>query len=301
MESAEETPQINGINPRDISYAASAKTRFGQSVVRVVENLTGRLPALIKIYGYDADVAAGEPFWDCVWRRLKLSLDMKGEALEAIPASGPVVIVANHPYGFVDAAILGWMLSRRRHDFKILANALFKKAPELAPNILPVDFSEGRQAHQNNLQMRRDALDFLKEGGAIGIFPSGAIGSAQSPFGYPYDAEWKSFAAKMIALPGVTVVPLLFPGRNSMFFEVCSWISPNLRYGLNFFEFNRKIKKPVEVVLGRPIPAEELQKRIGGPSSLMQWLRSQTYALGAHLPYGSNYGPEGPPLGRRWP
>jgi len=195
---------------------------------------------------------------------------------------------------------MGWLLSRRREDFKIVANALFTLAPELAPNILPVDFDPGREAQKRNLQMRRDALSHLEEGGAIGIFPSGAIASAQSPFGYPYDPEWKTFTAKLVA-SGVPVIPLLFPGRNTMLFEASGWLGPAFRYGLNFFEFNRRIRKPVDVIIGEPLEPAEIKARGDDPVKLMAWMRAQTYELGKDLPYGKGYSVDGPPEGKRWP
>lgn len=48
---------------RDITYATSAKGRGGRVVIRMLENVTGRLRLIKKARGYDAEVANGADFW----------------------------------------------------------------------------------------------------------------------------------------------------------------------------------------------------------------------------------------------
>lgn len=294
-----ETPAT--VNPRDISYASSAKTAFGAGAIRVIENLTGRLPSLYRLNGYADDVAGGESIWDSLWRRFGFKFVPLAQPLEAIPATGPVVIVSNHPFGIVDGVVLGWIISRRRMDFKIIANALFAKAPELAPFILPVDFEPGREAAKRNMAMRREAQDILAKGGAVAVFAGGAIASAQTPFGHPFDPEWKSFPAKMIATSGAPVIPIYFEGRNSVLFEAGGRIAPAIRYGLNFFEFSRRMKSQIKVAIGEPVSRAGIDTRLADPPKLMAWLRAQTYALSTNPKVRAVNDPEtGPPLGPRW-
>ncbi|MEM9095415.1 MAG: lysophospholipid acyltransferase family protein [Pseudomonadota bacterium] len=291
----------SAVNPRDLSYALSAKTGLGKSVVRVTENLTGRLPVLYRLLGYDKDVAAGEAIWDVVWRRYKLSLDLVRNPAERIPATGPVVVVSNHPFGILDGMAIGKLLWDRRPDFKIVANAVFAQAPELAPHILPIDFEGDRAAAVRNLQTRRDALAYLKSGGLVSIFPGGAVASARTAFGTPYDPDWKPFAAKMASAPNVTVIPVFFVGRNSRVFEAAGRLAPALRYGLHVHEFWRRMGKPVPVAIGDPIPRAQIEARAGDPPGLMAYLRAMTYALS---PDAEGLSEEarlaGPPVGRRW-
>ena len=56
-----------------------------------------------------------------------------------IPASGPVVVVANHPYGVLDGAILTVLLTRVRPDVKVLTNSLLADVPELRKHCIFVD------------------------------------------------------------------------------------------------------------------------------------------------------------------
>ena len=84
--------------------------------------------------------------------RYGLSLDIKSGALTNIPRNGPIVLIANHPYGILDGFIMGYIFARRRSDFRILANHVFHEAKELKNVIIPISFYESKDAVQQNLQ-----------------------------------------------------------------------------------------------------------------------------------------------------
>ena len=97
--------------------------------------------------------------------RYGLSLQVIGGSLDNIPRDGPLVVIANHPYGILDGLMLGYILSQTRGDFRILAHRVFRKAAELDRVILPISFDETREATAENLETRRVALDYLAGGG----------------------------------------------------------------------------------------------------------------------------------------
>ncbi|MBT8475634.1 MAG: acyltransferase, partial [Alphaproteobacteria bacterium] len=116
---------------RDISYASSARTKGGRALIRVLENITGRIKLIKRADGYDRDVAEGRDFWEVMVERYGLSLDIVGGSLANIPSEGPLILVANHPYGILDGLIMGHILSEVRGDFRILAHRVFRKAEDL--------------------------------------------------------------------------------------------------------------------------------------------------------------------------
>ena len=89
-------------------------------------------------------------------------------SLEDIPKKGPVVIVSNHPFGILDGLLLGYILSKTRNDFKIIANRVFRKAKDLDEVVLPISFEENREGNLQNINTRNEAIRFLKRGGIIG-------------------------------------------------------------------------------------------------------------------------------------
>lgn len=277
---------------REISYASSAVTKGGRAVIRVVENATGRLRLIRRADGYEREVAQGRDFWQVMVDRYGLSLEVAGGTLGDIPREGPLVVIANHPYGILDGLMLGHILSRVRGDFRILANTVFRKAEELNRIVLPVSFEETREAVQANLETRRLALDYLRRGGAMGVFPGGTVSTAARPFGEPMDPGWRTFTAKMISKSGAAVVPVYFEGHNSRLFQLASHLHQTLRLALLIKEFRSRVDEPVRVVIGRPIDPARLAAHRADPTAMMDFLRRATYELSPRPLKSYDYGYE---------
>lgn len=265
---------------REVSYASSAETPAGRIVVRAIENATGRLSLIRRARGYESEIAAGRDFWDVICDRYGIDLDVVGGSLERIPRTGPLVVVANHPFGVLDGLTMGRILSERRgRNFRILAHEIFARAPELAHVVLPVSFDGTREAMAANLETRAEALRTLAAGGAIGIFPGGAVSTAARPMGVPLDPTWRTFTAKMIARSDATVVPVFFDGHNSRIFQIASHLHYTLRLGMLLREFRARTGTRVRVVVGEPVPQETLASLRGDARAMMLYLRRATYAL----------------------
>lgn len=265
---------------RDISYASSAATRGGRALIRVMENATGRLKLIRKARGYDLEVAEGADFWKVITDRYGLRLEVVGGALENIPQDRPLVVVANHPYGILDGLMMGRILSQRRGgDFRILANSVFRRSPDLERVILPISFDETKEAARQNLETRAEALRYLAAGGAMGVFPGGTVSTSARPFSKPMDPKWRSFTAKMIARSDAVVVPIFFVGSNSRMFQLASHLHTTLRMGMLIREFKSRVGTPVRVVIGEPIPSAALADYRADPKAMMDFLRKRTYEL----------------------
>ncbi len=281
-------PQI----ARDISYASSAQSRPGRAFIRVMENATGRLSLIRRAMGYETEVAQGRNFWEVMAERYGLTLDVIGGSLENIPSEGPLVVIANHPYGILDGLMMGNILSRRRSEYRILANRVFRKAVDLEKIILPVSFDETKEAQRENLETRKIALEFLRQGGAMGVFPGGTVSTAPKPFGRPMDPFWRTFTAKMISKSGATVVPVFFEGSNSRLFQIASHLHQTLRMALLIKEFKARVGEPVRVAIGEPLDPARIEALARDPRALMDFLRVETYKLSPR-PLGSyDYGYE---------
>ncbi len=281
-----------GDAPKEISYSFSAKSRAGRTLIRSIENITGRPRLLRMADGYEQEVAAGRNFWQVMQERYRLRIEFVGGGLERVPRQGPLVVVANHPYGILDGLAMGWLLSTTRGDFRIIANTVFKKARELDEVILPIDFSETKTAQRLNIETRKSALAYLAGGGAIGIFPGGTVSTAATPFARPMDPPWKPFTARMIARSSATVLPVYFDGANSRLFQLASHLNYTLRMALLINEFDSRVGEPLRVHIGRPLPQAEIKARGSDPRALVDYLRRVTYALSPHqkgrkeTPYG---------------
>lgn len=265
---------------RDISYASAARSRGGRALIRLLENATGRPRVIARAAGYEAAMAAGQSFWHVMPEKFGLRLEVTSGSLTSVPGSGPLVMIANHPYGILDGLMMGNLLDALRGDFRILANSVFVKAPDLRRVILPISFDETPEAVALNLQTRRTALDYLTGGGAIGIFPGGTVSTAATPFrARPMDPGWRNFTAKLIQRSGATVVPLFFEGENSRLFQIASHLHYTLRLGLLIKEFRARMDRPVRVAIGQPIPPDRLATFGPDARGMMDFLRRSTYEL----------------------
>jgi len=245
----------------------------------MVENSTGQLRLIRCARGYEDEVEAGSDFWQVMGERYGLKLDVVGGSLSNIPATGPLVVTANHPFGILDGLMIGNILSQTRGDFRILAHQVFRRAGDLERVILPVRFDESQAALQQNIATRKEALRYLASGGAVAVFPGATVSTSARLFSPPMDPAWRNFTARMIIKARATVVPVHFIGQNSRLFQIASHLHNNLRVALLIKEFRARIDRPVPVVIGEPVCPERLNELSKSPGEMMDFLRQTTYGL----------------------
>ncbi|HEY4264600.1 MAG TPA: lysophospholipid acyltransferase family protein [Micropepsaceae bacterium] len=271
-------------NPTDsFSYATEDDPRLKRLLIRAIERMTGQ-PHLKRLYDeHRTNPVPGESFWAAAIRNLELNVVCNDDALAQLPATGPLVIVANHPFGVLDGLIISYLTSRVRNDFLVLTNSVLYQADEIREHLLPIDFAETKEALGTNLKSRAAAKAHVVKGGCLVIFPAGGASTVPKPWSKrAVDPEWKNFSARLIVSAKAPVIPVYFAGQNSRLFQVASHISMTLRLSLFFKEVYDKIGSEIHVRIGGLIPYKELEHL--DRKDLMEHLRKATYALGADLP-----------------
>ncbi len=266
-----------------ISYSNADQTRFQRLTIRTIETLTGqiRLQKLYNRYNAERNLPAHceETFFDAAIRLLDLDVRYDADRLLAIPRSGSVLFVANHPFGVVDGLVLSWLALKVRPDVKVLATSVLCGAPEARPYLLPVDFSGTERATRVTIESRRRALELLQDDGAVAIFPGGGVATALSPFGKrAFDLKWVSYTARLVQRAKPTIVPLYFDGQNSRAFQLVSHFSPTLRTSLFCHEAARLIGTSLRVAIGEPISHDQFVEH-RDRQEIVETLRQQTFAL----------------------
>ena len=262
------------------SYASPDDPRLRRVTIRTIERLTGQRQ-LKRIYlDNQRRPRPGESFWEAAVRHLRLEVDYDPARLAAIPAAGPVVVVANHPFGVLDGLVIGYLIAKVRPDFKVLTHNALYRAPELQPHLLPIDFGATRSATATNLRSRASALAWLRDGGVLVAFPAGGVSTAGGPFAKAArDAPWKPFTARAIIETRASVLPVFFGGQNSRLFQIASHVSQTLREALLFHEVRNKLGAAVRVRIGEPLSYLSLAQ-LSDRHALIAHLRHLTYALG---------------------
>ena|SRR5271166_5955654 len=267
------------------SYATASDPPLKRGIIRLVEKATGQ-PKLKKMYiTYQRFPRANESFFQAAVRSLALDVRYDADSLEAIPKSGPVVVVANHPYGVLDGIVISWLVSKVRPDFVVLTNAVLARAPEVHDFILPIDFAETEEARLTNLASRSAARAQLDRGGVVVVFPAGAVSTAPDKLGLKpaVDARWQPFVSQLIQRSKATVVPIWFGGQNSRLFQIASHLSYTLRVSLIFHEVRSRIGTVLPVVIGAPIPFAQLSG-VKDRQALADDLRNRAYSLARLAP-----------------
>jgi len=209
---------------------------------------------------------------------MKVGLRVEAADQARIPATGPVVVVANHPYGMLDGAILTVLLTRVRPDVKVLTNFLLGDVPELQQHCIFVDPFQTDQSIESNRRPLRQALAWLQQGGMLALFPSGEVSHWQMPAAQVSDPEWNDTAARLIRRTGASALPVYFCGHNGVGFQLLSMLHPRLRTAFLLQEFLQQEGKTLEVRVGSGISNDAIAA-IPDDRAAMEYLRSRTYLL----------------------
>ncbi len=208
---------------------------------------------------------------------------------------GPLVIVANHPFGIGDGIAVLSLAESLGRPFRVLIHKGLLKIPEMEPYSLPIDFDETKEAMRNNLAVRQEALRLVKEGVTIVVFPAGAVATAPNGFGRAEDLPWKMFPAWLVQEAKASVIPVHFTGQNGRLFHLVSGpmgllerdnriarsagdVSLTLRTSLLIGEFTRLSGRAINVHVGRTLSWNELAA-IHDRKSLTAFLHQGVFSL----------------------
>jgi putative hemolysin len=217
-------------------------------------------------------------FVDVALRELQVRLNLPPFEEEKIPASGPVVITANHPYGGLDGLMAMATIGRRRRDLRILVNPELAQLHGIGSLMIPVDPFGGAQAKRANVAGMRKALRWLEEGGALLIFPAGEVSHLHLRTMSVSDPPWSATAARLIRMSAAPVVPMYFGGANSALFQLAGVVHPRLRTLLLPHELGNKLGARVTIRLGQSLTPSKLAT-FEADTELAAHLRLRTYLL----------------------
>jgi len=260
-------------------------------LARPVAGVLSRLLSIHRLNEIEAETArrveSGESerraFFMTTLKVMGVQYEMDAADYERIPKQGPLIVVANHPFGGLDGVILGALLRGARSDAKILGNFLLGNIRGIADSIIQVDPFGGAGSTRSNLGGLRAMIAWLRTGGCIGVFPAGEVSSLRLRARSVVDPEWSPHVVELARRTNAAILPVYFAGRNSWFFQFMGLLHPRLRTALLPREFCRGGGALYRVRIGRLILPDRLE-RFDSPRAATDYLRLKTYALQADRP-----------------
>lgn len=207
---------------------------------------------------------------------LDVGLDIKPEDLARIPRTGPLVIVANHPFGGVEGLILSSVMLKVRPDFKAMVNQFLGVIPEMRATSIYVDSLGSNKAA--SMRGLKQSIQLLRDGGCMGVFPSGTVSHLHLSTRKVEDPQWSPHIGALIRRTGASVVPVFFAGKNGFMFQLAGLIHPRLRTALLPRQVLNKKHTTFALQIGRVISAREIA-RLENDQAVSDYLRNRTYAL----------------------
>lgn len=206
---------------------------------------------------YEHIMAQEDQTMETVVREIKVTIDVDQKSLSNIPATGPTIIICNHPTGIVDGIIMLHTITRVRQDVKVLGNFLLSRVEPMKPYLIPVNPFEEREG--GNLAGLKLGLKHIAEGGCLLLCPAGEVSTWQKGWKHIADKKWDQAAIKFIRKTGATVVPGWIEGKNSLTFRLLGKIHPRLRTVMLCHEIFNKKGKNFPIILGAPLASSRLK------------------------------------------
>jgi putative hemolysin len=224
--------------------------------------------------------------FDGILREMDVEYTVRPGDLKHVPLEGPAVVFANHPFGMLDGIAMASFLLRLRPDVKLLANQLLGCMQELSRHCILVDNMMGEGHESANRRGIREALDWVKQGHMLIVFPAGEVASWSRHHRRVLDPQWNRNMARIARMTGAKSIPAFISGTNSVGFHLVGMINPRLRTLFLPHELINKRGRRMEIRIGAPVEGETL-KAISDDDKAIDLLRWNSSLLSLRDRIGS--------------
>ncbi len=222
--------------------------------------------------------AEGAVFADRFLQDLQINYEVSSEDLSRIPASGPALVIANHPFGFLEGFLLLSILEKVRSDYRIVANSLLSSVAAVRSKVIGLNPFAEQKATQDNARSLRLCVEWLAQNGLLVMFPAGEVAHLTWAEQAVADPKWNATAIRLARKAGCATVPLFFDGSNSIPFQMVGTLHSSFRTLNLARELMKKRAQTVSIRIGSPIPAAVL-KSYQDAESATEYVRARLYLL----------------------
>jgi len=255
----------------------SIKARAVRAFAPVIQHFLG-LELLNRHQEYCGLAPDPQDYMQRVFDVFRVRWSVSPQEIARIPKTGPLIIVANHPLGALEGMVLASLLLRVRPDAKLMVNYLLGLIPNLRDIFLFVDPFGGTKGTAGSLTGMKQSIRHLKDGGALGIFPSGEVSSFSWKTKRITDPAWNPIVARLARMTNAPVLPVFFEGRNTLLFQALGLIHPSLRTAWLAREMIARSGQRIGLRVGSVIPARRLAE-FETDEKMIEFLRHRTYLL----------------------
>ncbi|MEO1549557.1 MAG: 1-acyl-sn-glycerol-3-phosphate acyltransferase [Pseudomonadota bacterium] len=198
-----------------------------------------------------------------------IARNVEAHGIENIPASGPAIVVCNHPTGIADGIIMWSVLAKRRPDLFFFANRdAIRVMPQLEDIIAPVEWRKDKRSHSSNRETLTYAANAFGQGRLGVLFPSGRLAKRRGL--RLYERPWMPSAAMLARKYKLPVVPMHIKARNSALFYLFDALHPTLRDITLFHEVINKARHSFEVRADKPLDGAGLPRGAEDATDLLR-------------------------------
>ena len=168
-----------------------------------------------------------------------------------------------------------------REDYKVIANFLLQRLKPIEDKVMPVNPFEDRKEIKSSVTGIKQALQHLKDGHPLGIFPAGEVSTYKEDHDI-VDKPWTDEALKLIKKAEVPVLPIYFHAKNSLAFYKVAKLNDNLRTAKLPSEMLSQRHRKIIVRIGYPIKIND-QNEYEDLQEYKAFLRKKTYMLSSSI------------------
>ncbi|MEN8168000.1 MAG: 1-acyl-sn-glycerol-3-phosphate acyltransferase, partial [Pseudomonadota bacterium] len=216
----------------------------------------------------------GYAFLEQVLEHFSFSYSISNRDKQNIPASGRVVMVANHPLGALDALALIQLVSEIRPDVMVVASELLSHIEPLRRLLLPVD-NLGGATQKEQIKAIQSALAEEK---AVIFFPAGEV-SRMRPNGVR-DGKWNSGFLRFARRTHSPLLPVYIKARNSSLFYGASALYKPLSALLLVQEMFAQRARTIGIRVGEIIPNDGLRRPEIALRTQVRMIKRHVYRVG---------------------
>ncbi|MFH1730369.1 MAG: lysophospholipid acyltransferase family protein [Planctomycetota bacterium] len=250
------------------------KGKLGPKFLSLVGRPFERLLRFERPRGFYIDTPAGDAREESLVV-LNVALEVSEDDLARIPAGGPAVAVCNHPFGGIEALILGTVLRSVREDVKVVAGPLLERMSANNESFIRAD-PFGRSAPSKKLA--EECTRWVGNGGLLAVHPAADVPDIDLKHRVVADPRWRESVARFIREAGAPVLPIFISGCNEALFHIVGLVQYRLSSAVEPGELFNRQRKDLQVRVGSIVPVDKLGS-FESDTDLIAYLRMRTYIL----------------------